>query len=68
MPLTKVYYRSMSCLATVFLAKGPAYSAKDFSANGSSCTMWFRQITKYVTCMTQRMMHIPTQPSKTHNM
>jgi hypothetical protein len=46
-------------------AKGPACSAKDFLVKGPSCTMWFKQVTKYVTCMTQRMMHIPTQPSKT---
>jgi hypothetical protein len=35
--VTKAYYRSMSCFATDFPAKDP------------SCTMWSRQITKYVT-------------------
>jgi hypothetical protein len=39
----------MSCFATDSQAKGPAYSAKDFLPKGPSCTMWFRQITKYVT-------------------
>jgi hypothetical protein len=68
MPLTKAYYRSISCFATDSPAKGPACSAKDFPAKGPFCTMWFRQITKYVTCMTQRMMHMPNHPSKTHNL
>jgi hypothetical protein len=40
---------SMSCFATDSPAKDPARSAKDFPAKGPSCTMWFRQITKYVT-------------------
>jgi hypothetical protein len=45
----KAYYRSMSCFATNSPAKDPARSAKDFPAKGPSCTMWFWQITKYVT-------------------
>jgi hypothetical protein len=49
MPLTRVYYRSMSSFAMNSLAKGPTCNAKDFPAKGPSCTMWFRQITKYVT-------------------
>jgi hypothetical protein len=35
--VTKVYYRSMSCFTTVSRTNVP------------SCTMWFRQFTKYVT-------------------
>jgi hypothetical protein len=42
--VTKVYYRSMSCFATV-----PACSAMGFHTNVPSYTMWFRQFTKYVT-------------------
>jgi hypothetical protein len=32
----------------------PACSAKVSRTNTPSCTMWFRQITKYVTCMTPK--------------
>jgi hypothetical protein len=46
----------------------PACSAKVSRTNDPSWTLWFRQITKYATCMTQRMMPILTQPSKTHNL
>jgi hypothetical protein len=72
MSLIMVYYMNTSCFAMDSPAKGPTCSAKDSPAKVPSCTVWFRQIikyvTKYVTCMTQRMMHIPTQPSKTHNL
>jgi hypothetical protein len=47
--VTKVYYRSMSCFATVPEQTVPASSAKVSHANIPSCTMWFRQFTKYVT-------------------
>jgi hypothetical protein len=66
--IINVYYRSTSCFATDSLAKGPAGSAKDFLAKGPSCNMWFGHIIKYVTCMIERMMHIPTQPSEAHNL
>jgi hypothetical protein len=46
--ITKVYYRSMSCFATVSWQMVPACSAKVSRTNKSSCTMWFRQFTKYV--------------------
>jgi hypothetical protein len=46
----------------------PAYSAKASRTNVHYCTMWFRQIIKYVTCLTQGMMPIPTHLSKTHNL
>jgi hypothetical protein len=49
MSLTKVYYRSTSCLAMNSPAKGPACSAKDSPAKRPSCTVWFRRITKYFT-------------------
>jgi hypothetical protein len=42
-------YRSMPCFATDSPVKGLACSAKDSPAKGPSYTMWFRQITKYVT-------------------
>jgi hypothetical protein len=46
---TKVYYKSMSCFATVPRQMVPACSAKVSRTNIPSCTMWFRQFTKYVT-------------------
>jgi hypothetical protein len=63
--VTEVYYSSMSCFAMDSPSKDPTCSAKDFPAKDPSSTMWFRQNTKYVTCMTQRRRHIPTQLSKT---
>jgi hypothetical protein len=47
--VTNVYYRSMSCFATVSRQTDPAYSAKVSHTNIPSYTMWFRQFTKYVT-------------------
>jgi hypothetical protein len=47
--ITKVYYKSMSCFATVPEQMVPACSAKVSRTNIPSCTMWFRQFTKYVT-------------------
>jgi hypothetical protein len=49
MPLTKVYYRSTSCLTMDSPAKGPASSAKDSPTMGPSCTVLFRWIINYVT-------------------
>jgi hypothetical protein len=46
--IRKVYYRSMSCFATVSWQTVPACSAKVSRTNVPSCTMWFRQFTKYV--------------------
>jgi hypothetical protein len=40
----------------------PAYNAKVSRTNVPSCTMWFRQFTKYVT----KYGAIPTQPRMTH--
>jgi hypothetical protein len=63
--VTKAYYRSMSCFATVSQQTVPACSAKvsctkrpllhhvvqavHKECHGPSCTMWFRQFTKNVT-------------------
>jgi hypothetical protein len=47
--VTKVYYRSMSCFAMVFWQTVSACNAKVSRTNIPSCTMWFRQFTKYVT-------------------
>jgi hypothetical protein len=47
--VTKVYYRSMSCFATISRQMVPAGSAKVSRTSVPSCTMWFRQFTKYVT-------------------
>jgi hypothetical protein len=47
--ITKVYYRSISCFATVSWQTVPTCSAKVSRTNVSSCTMSFRQFTKYVT-------------------
>jgi hypothetical protein len=47
--ITKVYYNSMSCFATDSPLKGLAYSVMDSPEKGPTRTMWFRQITKYVT-------------------
>jgi hypothetical protein len=51
----KVYYRSMSCFATVSRQTVPACSAKVFRTNVPCCTMWFRQFTKYVTKTDQKV-------------
>jgi hypothetical protein len=45
----KLYYRSMSCYAMVSQQMVPACSVKVSHTNAPSCTMWFRQFTKYVT-------------------
>jgi hypothetical protein len=47
--VTKVYYRSMSFFATVSWQTIPVCSAKVSHTNIPSCTMWFREFTKYVT-------------------
>jgi hypothetical protein len=47
--VTKVYYRSMSCVATVSRQTVLACSAKVYRTNIPSCTMWFRQFAMYVT-------------------
>jgi hypothetical protein len=47
--VTKVYYRSMSCFATVSWQMIPTCSAKVSHTNVPSCTMWFWQFIKYVT-------------------
>jgi hypothetical protein len=47
--IIKVFYRSMSCFAMVFWTNGSACNAKVSRKNNPSCTMWLRQITKYVT-------------------
>jgi hypothetical protein len=47
--VTKVYYRGMSCFATVPEQTVPACSAKVSCTNVPSYTMWFWQVTKYVT-------------------
>jgi hypothetical protein len=47
--VTNIYYRSISCFATFPEQTVPACSAIVFRTNGPSCTMWFRQFTKYVT-------------------
>jgi hypothetical protein len=47
--ITKVYYRSMSCFATVSRQTVPTCSAKVSRIKQPSCTMWFRQFTKNVT-------------------
>jgi hypothetical protein len=46
--ITKVYYRSMSCFATDSPSKAPLAVLK-IPHQSPSCTVWFRQITKYVT-------------------
>jgi hypothetical protein len=46
--VTKVYYRSMSCFATVSWTNGPPCGAKFSRTNIPSCTNLFRQFTKYV--------------------
>jgi hypothetical protein len=47
--ITKVHYKSMSCFATVSQQTVLACSAKVSYTNVPSCTIWFRQFTKYVT-------------------
>jgi hypothetical protein len=47
--VTKVYYRSMSCFATISWTNNLACSAKVSRSTGPSCTMWVRHFTKYVT-------------------
>jgi hypothetical protein len=44
-----VYYSSMSCFAMVSWQTVHVCSAKVSRINVPSCTMWFRQFTKYVT-------------------
>jgi hypothetical protein len=47
--ITKVYYRSMSCLATVSRQTAPLAMLRFPAHNGPFCTMWFRQFTQNVT-------------------
>jgi hypothetical protein len=47
--VTKVYYKSMTCFATVSPTKGLACHAKVSPTKGPSCTIWVRHFTKYVT-------------------
>jgi hypothetical protein len=47
--VTKVYYRSMSCIATVPDKWSPLVVIRFPAQNGPSCTMWFRQFTMNVT-------------------
>jgi hypothetical protein len=47
--ITKVYYRSMSCFATVSRKNGPAFTTKVSRTNIPSYTMWVRRFTKNVT-------------------
>jgi hypothetical protein len=47
--VTKVYYRSMSCFATVSWQMAPLAVLRFPAHNGPLCTMWFRQFTQNVT-------------------
>jgi hypothetical protein len=47
--IINVYYRSMSCFATIFWQTVIAYSTKVSHTNVPSYTMWFRQFIKYIT-------------------
>jgi hypothetical protein len=47
--VTKVYYRSMSCFATVLDKRSPLAVIRFPTQNVPSCNMWFRQFTKNVT-------------------
>jgi hypothetical protein len=47
--ITKVYYRSMSCFAMISWTMVPSCSGKVSHTNIPSCTMWFSQVTKYIT-------------------
>jgi hypothetical protein len=57
--ITKVYYRTMSCSTMVSQQTVPACSAKVSCTNVSSCTMWFRQLTKYVTKIDHKVLCHP---------
>jgi hypothetical protein len=46
----------------------PAYSAKVSHTNVPSCTVWFRQVTKYEVRYITKYGAIPTQLSMTHNL
>jgi hypothetical protein len=46
---TKVYYRSMSCFATISWQMAPLAVLKFPAHSGPICTMWFRQFTQNVT-------------------
>jgi hypothetical protein len=47
--ITKLYYRSMPCFATVLEKWSPLAVLRFPAQSGPSCTMWFRQFTKNVT-------------------
>jgi hypothetical protein len=47
--VTKVYYKSLSCFATVPYKWSPLVVLRFPTQNGPSCTMWFRQFIKNVT-------------------
>jgi hypothetical protein len=47
--VTKVYYRSMSCFATISQQTAPLAMLRFPSHSGPFCTMWFRQFTQNVT-------------------
>jgi hypothetical protein len=47
--ITKVYYRSMSCFATVSWQTALLAVLRFATHSGPICTMWFRQFTKNVT-------------------
>jgi hypothetical protein len=47
--ITKVYYRSMSCFATVSWQTAPLAVQRFPAHSGLFCTMWFRQFTQNVT-------------------
>jgi hypothetical protein len=46
--ITKVYYRSMSCFATVSWQMAPLVVLRFPAHSGPFCTMWFRQFTQNV--------------------
>jgi hypothetical protein len=47
--ITKVYYRSMSCFATVSRHTAPLVVLRFPAHSGPFCTMWFGQFTQNVT-------------------
>jgi hypothetical protein len=47
--VTNVYYRSMSCFATISQQTAPLVLLRFQAQSGPFCTMWFRQFTQNVT-------------------
>jgi hypothetical protein len=47
--VTRVYYRSMSCFATVSWHTAPLVVLRFPTQSGPFCTMWFRQFTQNAT-------------------